>query len=53
MIYSIERIRDCAGFIISIVSSYIYFTDGNYKDIANIIATYLLVDLFINRKIDI
>ena len=53
LIYSIERIRDYASFFISIVSSYIYFTDGNYKDIANILATYLVVDLFINRKIDV
>jgi hypothetical protein len=49
----LERIRDYASFIISIVSSYIYFTDGNCKDIADILATYLVVDLFINRKMDI
>ena len=49
----IERLRDYTSFALAIISSYIYFTDGNYKYISDKFATYLVIDLFINRKIDI
>lgn len=50
---SIERIRDYASFFISIVSSYIYFTNGDFKTISHFIAMYLITDLFINKKVDL
>jgi hypothetical protein len=48
----LERIRDFVSLFIAGISSYIYFTNGNYRKISHCIATYLLVDLFINKKID-
>lgn len=50
---SVELIRDYASFFIAIVSSYIYFTDGDYKIISHFIATYLVIDFFINKKLDL
>lgn len=49
----LERIRDYASFFISIVSSYIYFTNGDFKTISHFIAMYLITDFFINKKVDL
>lgn len=49
---SIERIRDYTSLFISIASSYIYFTNGSYKNITHYIAMYLLTDLFITKQYD-
>ena len=50
---SIERIRDYASFFIATISSYIYFTNGDFKTISHFIAMYLITDLFINKKVDL
>ena len=50
---TIERIRDYISLLIAIMSSYIYFTDGDYKFISHFIATYLVSDFFINKKLDL
>lgn len=49
---TIERIRDYTSLFIAIMSSYIYITDGDYKIMSKFIATYLVSDFFINKKLD-
>ena len=53
LINYIERVRDYTSLILSIISSYIYFTNGDFKNIIHGIGAYLTIDLFINKKFDI
>ena len=53
MLPLIEKIRDYSSFGIACTSSIMYFYDLPLHSISNIIATYLFIDLFINKKLDI
>jgi hypothetical protein len=53
MLPLIEKIRDYSSFGIACTSSIMYFYDLPLHSISNIIAVYLFIDLFINKKLDI